>query len=98
MNFDLESGVAVLARTPGALTALLSGLPDGWTRRNEGEGTWSPYDVVGHLIHGERTDWMPRVRMILEAAQERIAARQPAVRVAAPAAAAAPAQPALVTS
>jgi hypothetical protein len=66
MDFDLEHAVAVLTRTPNALTSLLSGLPDDWTRRNEGEGTWSPYDVVGHLIHGERTDWMPRVRMILE--------------------------------
>jgi hypothetical protein len=67
MDFDLTDGVAVLTRTPSVLMSLLSGLPDEWTRQNEGEGTWSPYDVVGHLIHGERTDWMPRVRMILEA-------------------------------
>ena len=58
--------VALLARTPGTLDALLRGLPDCWTQANEGEGTWSPFDVVGHLIHGEHTDWIPRVRIILE--------------------------------
>jgi hypothetical protein len=57
--------MALLARTPGALDALLRGLPDAWTSTNEGGATWSAFDVVGHLIHGERTNWMPRVRMIL---------------------------------
>ena len=66
MDFNLTHGTAVLARTPRVLDALLRGLPDAWTRANEGEGTWSPYDVVGHLIHGERADWIPRVRMILD--------------------------------
>ena len=66
MSFDLDEGVAVLARTPWVLSALLDGLPDGWLEANEGPDTWSPLDVVGHLIHGEKTDWLPRVRVILE--------------------------------
>lgn len=65
MGFDVEEGVAVLERTPPALRILLSGLPRAWTDSNEGESTWSPFDVVGHLIHGERTDWIPRARIIL---------------------------------
>jgi uncharacterized damage-inducible protein DinB len=64
-EFNLDEAVAVLARTPASLTALLAGLPDGWLRATEGGGTWSPYDVVGHLIHGERADWIPRARHIL---------------------------------
>jgi hypothetical protein len=64
--FELDEAIALLERTPRALDALLRGLPEGWIAANEGEGTWSPFDVVGHLIHGERTDWMPRIRMILE--------------------------------
>ena len=64
-TFDLYDSVAVLERTPATLTMLLDGLPDTWIRATEGEGTWSPYDVIGHLIHGERTDWIPRVRQIL---------------------------------
>jgi hypothetical protein len=67
----MEEGVAILARTPGTLDALLRGLPDEWIVANEGENTWSPFDVVGHLIHGERTDWMPRVRIILEQGESR---------------------------
>jgi hypothetical protein len=65
-RFVIEEGVAILARTPATLDALLRGLPDGWIAAHEGGETWSPFDVIGHLIHGERTDWMPRVRMILE--------------------------------
>src|SRR5437879_5889178 len=57
--------VAVLSRTPATLVALLDGLPETWVRATEGERTWSPFDVVGHLIHGERTDWIPRARHIL---------------------------------
>jgi hypothetical protein len=64
--FVLEEAVALLARTPAALDALLRGLPEGWTSADEGGDTWSPFDVVGHLIHGERTDWMARARLILE--------------------------------
>ena len=62
---DLQATIALLERTPAALDALLRGLPSAWTSTNEGAGTWSAFDVVGHLIHGERTDWMPRVHMIL---------------------------------
>jgi hypothetical protein len=57
---------SVLARTPGALDALLRGLPDVWTEANEGPSTWSPYVVIGHLIHCEKADWMPRLAIILE--------------------------------
>src|SRR5262245_65823545 len=64
--FVLEEAVAILARTPGTLDAMLRGLGEGWSAANEGPNTWSPFDVVGHLIHGERTDWVPRARMILE--------------------------------
>src|SRR6185295_13999345 len=63
--FDIYHAMAVLERTPGTLTMLLDGLPDTWIRATEGDGTWSPYDVIGHLIHGERTDWIPRTRHIL---------------------------------
>jgi hypothetical protein len=62
---DLQDIITLLDRTPSALDALLRGLPSAWTSTNEGAGTWSPFDVVGHLIHGERTDWMPRVHTIL---------------------------------
>ena len=65
MNFDLELSLQGLARTPGALHALLDGLPDPWTRSGEGPDTFSPFDVVGHLIDGEETDWVPRARIIL---------------------------------
>lgn len=65
MDFQIEEALPVLKRTPAALRALLAGLPDEWTRATEGPGTWSPFDVVGHLIHGERTDWIPRVEHIL---------------------------------
>jgi DinB superfamily len=63
---NLETTLALLANTPAALNALLRDLPDAWTRASEGEKTWSAFDVVGHLIHCEHDDWMPRVRVILE--------------------------------
>lgn len=66
MKHDLELTTSLLSRTPAALDALLRNLPETWTCSNEGDKTWSPYDVVGHLVHGELTDWMPRVKMILE--------------------------------
>jgi hypothetical protein len=66
MEHNLPHSISLLTRTPAALNALLRDLPDAWTLRNEGENTWSAFDVVGHLIHGERTDWMPRARMILQ--------------------------------
>jgi uncharacterized damage-inducible protein DinB len=71
MDIDLTTGLAVLERTPRTLRALLGGMPVWWTGVNEGPETWSPYDVVGHLIHGERTDWIPRARIILAQAENR---------------------------
>ena len=65
-RFNLNEGVAILARTPATLDALLRGLPQGWIIAHDGGETWSPFDVIGHLIHGERTDWMTRARIILE--------------------------------
>ena len=62
----LEESIAVLQRTPGVLEALLRGLPGSWTSATDGPNTWSPYHVVGHLIHAERTDWMTRLAIILE--------------------------------
>jgi hypothetical protein len=71
MNFDLTAGLAVLERTPHTLRAMLAGLPPAWTDATEGPETWSPYVIVGHLIHGERTDWIPRARIILDQGPER---------------------------
>ncbi len=70
-EFSLAEAIAVLTRTPAALNALLRGLPDIWVRGNEGQDTWSAFDIVGHLIVGERTDWMPRLRIILENGEAR---------------------------
>jgi hypothetical protein len=67
----VDEAVAILSRTPGTLDAMLRGLPEGWLVAHEGEETWSPFDVVGHLIHGERTDWIPRARIILEHGESR---------------------------
>jgi hypothetical protein len=69
MNHNLQYTVSLLSRTPAALNALLRDLPEAWTRSNEGGKTWSAFDVLGHLIHAERTDWMPRVKRILEAGE-----------------------------
>jgi DinB superfamily len=66
MEHNLSYTISLLTRAPAALNALLRDLPEAWTFSNEGENTWSAFDVVGHLIHGERTDWMPRARMILQ--------------------------------
>jgi hypothetical protein len=66
MEHNLPHTISLLTRTPAALNALLRDLPETWTLRNEGENTWSAFEVVGHLIHGERTDWMPRAKMILQ--------------------------------
>jgi hypothetical protein len=68
---ELDEAVAVLARTPGTLRSMLEGLPPRWTESNEGGETWSPFNVVGHLIHGERADWIPRARIIIEAGEAR---------------------------
>jgi hypothetical protein len=69
--FSLDDAIAVLSRTPATLNALLRGLPDMWVRRNEGRDTWSAFDIMGHLIAGERTDWIPRLRIILETGEAR---------------------------
>jgi uncharacterized damage-inducible protein DinB len=71
MSFDLAASVAVLTRTPATLRAMLEGLPSVWTDATEGPGTWSPFDVLGHLIHGERADWIRRARIILAQGAER---------------------------
>jgi hypothetical protein len=68
---QLVNAIALLERTPATLGALLRGLPESWTDVNEGEGTWSAVEIVEHLIHGERTDWMPRTRLILESGDAR---------------------------
>src|SRR2546425_13047621 len=65
MDFDLDASIAVLARTPASLQALLADLGEPWVRGTEGPKTFSPFDVVGHLIDGEETDWIPRARIIL---------------------------------
>jgi hypothetical protein len=71
MEFQYDEAVAILQRTPATLAALLRGTPATWTRSNEGPETWSAYDVVGHLLHGDQTDWMPRARMILREGESR---------------------------
>jgi hypothetical protein len=69
MEHTLEQTIALLTRTPATLNALLGDLPDSWTHSNEGEATWTPIDVVGHLIDGERVNWLPRARHILHSAE-----------------------------
>ncbi|HKY98105.1 MAG TPA: DinB family protein [Gemmatimonadaceae bacterium] len=71
MHFGLRSGFMVLERTPATLRAMLSGLGPEWIEQNEGPETWSPFDVVGHLIHGERTDWVARAEIILAQGENR---------------------------
>ncbi len=71
MNFKVSQAIEVLTRTPSVLTGMLGGLSDEWVHSNYGPKTFSPYDVVGHLIHGERTDWIPRLRIILEQGERR---------------------------
>ena len=71
MKFSLDQAVEILSQTPVTLRSLLSGLSAPWINNNEGVQTWSPFDVVGHLIHGERTDWMPRLKIILELGESR---------------------------
>ena len=66
MEHDLQHTIALFARTPAALNVFLRDLPESWTHRNEGGDTWTAFDVIGHLIHGERTDWVPRARMIMQ--------------------------------
>jgi len=65
MEFNINKSIEILANTPEVLKALLSGLSEEWLKGSEGANTWSPYDVLGHLIHGEKTDWIPRAKIIL---------------------------------
>lgn len=71
MEFQLEHAKDILRRTPSALNKLLHQLPNEWVVSNEGPDSWSPFDVVGHLIHGEETDWIPRAKIILEHGENR---------------------------
>jgi hypothetical protein len=71
MPQNLQHTISLLARTPATLDALLRDLPEEWTMRNEGGNTFNAFDVLGHLIHGERTDWMPRAKRILESGESR---------------------------
>ena len=80
MEFQIEHAVEILSRTPATLDALLRDLPESWLIRNEGAETWSPYDVIGHLVHGEETDWIPRAKIIIEHGEAR--AFEPFDRVA----------------
>lgn len=66
MGFKLNEAILILERVPQTLRTLLRGLPDDWVYTNEGGDTWSPFDVLGHLIHGENTDWIPRAKIILD--------------------------------
>lgn len=70
MEFQLDQAIEILRRTPATLNSLLRHLPEEWTLSNEGPESWSPFDVVGHLIHGEEADWIPRARIILEYGEE----------------------------
>ena len=71
MELELQQAIEILERTPSTLNALLRGLSEPWLVQNEGPETWSPWDIVGHLIHGEETDWIPRAKIILEHGEER---------------------------
>jgi len=71
MTHVLDDTTALLQRTPAALNALLRDLPEAWTLRNEGDGTWNAFDIVAHLIHAERADWIPRARIILDSGEGR---------------------------
>ncbi|MEX0314502.1 MAG: DinB family protein [Allomuricauda sp.] len=66
MEFNLEESIQILVKTPSVISNLLKDLPEVWIKTNEGGDTWSPYDIVGHLIHGEQTDWIPRAKIILD--------------------------------
>ena len=70
MHYQYEHAVEILRRTPATLTALLRGLPEAWTTSTEEPDTWSAYDIVGHLLHGDETDWIARTRIILEYGEE----------------------------
>ena len=72
MKFDLQKSIAILERTPDVLTTMLQGISKEWIHTNEGKDTWSPYDVVGHLIVGEKTDWLVRTKIILSDSENKV--------------------------
>ena len=71
INFNLKEAIGILGRTPAVLISLLSGLSPTWIYNNEGGESWSPFDIVGHLIHGEKNDWILRAKIILEYGEEK---------------------------
>lgn len=72
MQFELQKSVEILERTPLILEAYLGGLSKDWLKNNEGENTWSPYEILGHLVYGEKTDWMVRVKTILRTSENKL--------------------------
>lgn len=70
LDFSLYEAEIILSRTPGVLDALLRGAPDSWTMQNNGDGSWSPWAVVGHMLHGDESEWISRIRVILEHGEE----------------------------
>lgn len=71
MHFDIDHSIEILSRTPSAMRAMLDGVSDEWTRENEGPDTFSAFDVIGHLIDGEETDWIPRARIVMSQSENR---------------------------
>ena len=71
MTFEIDKAIEILERTPLAIETLLKGISEEWLKNNEGENTWSPYTIVGHLIHGEKTDWIPRAKIMLSDSQNK---------------------------
>ncbi len=65
MKFNLDKSIEILERTPSVIEQMLNGISEEWVMNNEGGDSWSPYDIVGHLVHGEKTDWMARMEIIL---------------------------------
>ena len=72
MTFSLDRTIEILERTPAALQCLIAGLNSDWTSSNEGPDTWSVFDIIGHLIHGEKTDWIPRAELILSTKDDKL--------------------------
>lgn len=72
MEFSLDQSIEILERTPNILDAYLNQISEDWLRHNEGENTWSPYDIAGHLVFGEKTDWMARIKIILNDSENKL--------------------------
>lgn len=71
MTFEISKSIEILRQTPDTLITMLNGLSDEWLHNNEGEHTWSPYDIIGHLVHGEKTDWIVRAKIILSSLENK---------------------------